>query len=64
MVVALLFTAGDHVPAIASREVGGSVNGIPEQISGIGLKVGVILGLTTTVKVAVVAHCPTVGVKV
>lgn len=28
------------------------------------LKTGVMLGLTVTVKLAVVAHCPVVGVKV
>jgi hypothetical protein len=45
-------------------EVVGRINAAPEQISGIGLKVGVILGLTTIVKVVVVPHWPAVGVKV
>ena len=36
----------------------------PEQIAATGLNVGVIFGLTVMVSVAVVAHCPAVGVKV
>jgi hypothetical protein len=35
----------------------------PEQIGVTAVKVGVMLGLTVIVKVAVVAHCPTVGVN-
>ena len=44
--------------------VGSSVRVAPEQIGATVLNVGVIFGLTVIVKVAVVAHCPAVGVKV
>ena len=56
VVVAVLFTAGDHVPVIPLVEVVGSVNVPPEQMGAIGLKVGVVEGFTVTFKVAVVAH--------
>ena len=56
MVVAVLFTAGDHVPVKALVEDVGSVNVPPEQIGAIVLNVGVAGGPTFTVKVAVVAH--------
>ena len=46
------------------EEVGNAVSVAPEQIGATALNVGVILGLTTIVNVAVVAHCPAVGVKV
>jgi Flp pilus assembly pilin Flp len=36
----------------------------PEQIGATALNVGVIFGLTVIVIVAVVAHCPAVGVNV
>ena len=36
---------------------------IPLQKAGIGVKVGVTDGLTVTLKLAVVAHCPALGVK-
>ena len=36
----------------------------PEQIAATGLNVGVMLGLTVMVNVAVVAHCPAAGVNV
>jgi hypothetical protein len=36
----------------------------PEQIAATAVNVGVIFGLIVMVKVVVVAHCPTVGVKV
>ena len=36
----------------------------PEHIGPTALNVGVMLELTTIVRVAVVAHCPTVGVNV
>jgi hypothetical protein len=46
-------------------DAAGSIGGVdPVQIAAIALKVGVILGLTVTFSVAVVAHCPAVGVKV
>ena len=62
--VAVLFIAGDHVPVIPFVEVVGRVNVPPTQIGAIGLKVGVTDGFTVTLNVAVVAHCPAVGVKV
>jgi hypothetical protein len=46
-------------------EVVGSADKVaPEQIGATALKVGVMFGLTVIVNVAVVAHCPTVGVNV
>jgi len=61
----LLSKAGAHVPVIPLLEVVGSGASVaPEQIGATVLKVGVTLGLTVMVKVAVVAHCPAVGVKV
>ena len=45
-------------------EVVGSVKLPPEQIGATGVKVGATFGLTVTVIVAVVAHCPELGVKV
>jgi hypothetical protein len=44
--------------------VGNAFNVPPEQIGATALNVGVTLGLTTIVNVAVVAHCPALGVKV
>jgi hypothetical protein len=44
--------------------VGNTGATVPEQIAGTGSKVGVTIGLTVTVSVAVVAHWPAVGVKV
>ena len=63
--VAVLFNAGDQVPVtLLSDVVGNGANTPPEQIAAIELKVGVIAGLTVTLKVVVEAHCPAVGVKV
>ena len=63
--VAVLFNAGAHVPLILLVDVVGSgASVLPEQMAATGLKVGVMFGLTVIVKVAVVAHCPAVGVKV
>lgn len=65
VVVAKLFSAGDQVPVTPFVEVVG--NGdieAPEQIAGTELKSGVMFGLTVIVNVAIVAHCPAVGVKV
>ena len=45
-------------------EVVGSVKLPPEQMGAICVNVGVRFGLTTTVIVALVAHCPELGVKV
>ena len=63
--VAVLFKAGDHVPVIPLFEVAGKADkAAPEQIGATVVKVGVILELTVIVNVAVVAHCPAVGVNV
>ena len=43
---------------------GNALNVAPEQIGATAVNVGVILGLTVIVNVAVVAHCPAVGVNV
>ena len=65
MVVFVLFSAGDHVPFMPFVEVAGNaVRVVPEQTGVTAAKVGVIFGFTAIVKVACVAHCPTVGVKV
>ena len=65
VVVAVLSKAGAHVPVIPLFEVvGKAVNVVPEHIGATGLNVGVIFGLTVIVNVAVVAHCPAVGVNV
>jgi len=65
VVVVVLSRAGVQVPVIPLVEVvGNAVNVAPEQIGATALKVGVIFGLTVIVKVAIVAHCPAVGVKV
>jgi Flp pilus assembly pilin Flp len=44
--------------------VGKAVSVAPEHIGATAVNVGVIFGLTTIVNVAVVAHCPAVGVNV
>jgi hypothetical protein len=59
-----LSIAGDHEPVMLLFDVVASVNEPPEQIAGIGSNVGVVPGVTVTVSVAVVAHCPASGVKV
>lgn len=65
MVVAVLFNAGDHVPVNPLLDVvGNAEREAPEHIGATAVNVGAILGLTVTVKVVVVAHCPAVGVKV
>ena len=64
MVVRELFTAGDQVPVMPLLEVVGSEKLPPEQIGVTCAKVGVRFGFTVTVIVAVVAHCPELGVKV
>ena len=56
---------GFHVPVIPSFEIAGRIGGVaPVQIAVITEKVGVTMGLTVTVRVCVLAHCPAVGVKV
>ena len=65
VVVARLFNAGDQVPLIPFVDVvGKAASGSPEQIPATGLNVGVVDEFTFIVSVVVVAHCPTVGVKV
>src|SRR6478672_3722126 len=65
VVVALLVNAGDQLPEIPLSEVVGSgAKNSPEQIGATELKVGVSPVFTVTVKIAVDAHCPAVGVKV
>ena len=44
--------------------VGSADKGAPEHIVATALKIGVMFEFTTIVKVAVVAHCPAVGVNV
>ena len=62
----VLFTvAGLHVPVIPLLDVVGNTGATePEQIGAIAVNVGVIIGLTVTVNVVVVAHNPAVGVNV
>jgi hypothetical protein len=63
----LLTVAGFHVPVIPLSDVAGSVGTVPplQIVNEVPkLKVGVIFGFTVTVNVAVVAHCPAVGVNV
>jgi len=60
-------TDGLHVPVILLVDVVGRVGTVPPaQIVNVvpKLNVGVMFGLTVTVNVAVVAHCPAVGVNV
>ena len=60
-------TAGFHVPVILLVDVVGNVGTVPpaQTESDVPkLNVGVMFGLTVTVNVAVVAHCPAVGVNV
>jgi hypothetical protein len=64
VVVAVLFTAGDHVPLIAFNEAVGSVNDPPLQIGATCVNVGVMFGFTVTLIVVVVAQAPVAGVKV
>jgi len=65
VVVAVLFKAGDQEPVIPLFDVVGSADKVaPEHIGATAVNVGVMFGLTVIVKVAVVAHCPAVGVKV
>jgi hypothetical protein len=63
--VAILSKTGDQAPAIELFEVVGKADKLPpEHIGETAVNVGVTNGFTVIVKVAVVAHCPTVGVKV
>ena len=57
--------AGDHVPVIPLFDVvGNALSVLPPHIAATALKVGVTTGFTVMVNVAVVAHCPVVGVNV
>jgi len=65
VVVVVLFNAGDHVPVIALLEVvGKAVNVALAQEDATVVNVGVTIGFTVMVIVAVFAHNPAVGVKV
>ena len=58
---------GDQVPVMPFVEVAGSVGTIPpaHMVNAVPKSnVGVMFGLTVTVNVVVVAHCPAVGVNV
>ena len=46
-------------------EVAGRIGAtVPEQKAGMAVNAGVMIGLTVTFRLAVVAHCPAAGVKV
>ena len=63
--VAVLSKAGDQLPVMPLLDVVGSGASVaPEQIGATAVNVGVTVGLTVIVNVAVVAHWPAVGVKV
>ena len=63
--VAVLLSAGAHVPVMPLLDVvGNGFNVPPEQIGATAVNVGVMFGLTVIVSVVVVAHRPAVGVKV
>ena len=66
MLDTVLFTvAGFQVPVIPLVDVVGSVGGTePVQIGLTAAKVGMMLELTVTFNVVVVAHCPAAGVNV
>ena len=61
----MLSKAGDHVPFIPFVDVVGKGDkASPLHIADTAANVGVTFELTVIDKVVVVAHCPTVGVKV
>src|SRR5215216_561115 len=63
--VVVLIVAGLHDPVIPLEELLGRAGAVLLWQRGpTALKVGVIKGLTVTLNVAVVAHCPAVGVNV
>jgi Flp pilus assembly pilin Flp len=65
VVVVVLSKDGAQVPVIPLLEVVGNGDKVaPEQIGATVVNVGVMLELTTIVIVAVVVHCPAVGVNV
>ena len=60
-----MFKAGVQVPVMPLLDVVGNADKVaPEHIGATAVNVGVTLGLTVIVNVAVVAHCPAVGVNV
>ena len=65
MPVVVLLTAGAHVPVIPLLDVVGRT-GAPDplQIAGTAVNVGVVCGLTVTVNVVGIAHCPAAGINV
>ena len=61
----MLTVAGFQVPVIPLFDVSGKIGLVaPEHIEAMAVKLGVRIGLTVTSSVAVVAHCPSSGVKV
>ena len=61
----MLSNAGDHVPVMLLFDVvGRAFKASPAQIEATCVNVGVTIGLTVIVIVAVDAHCPDVGVNV
>jgi hypothetical protein len=65
VVVVVLSNAGAQLPVKPLLDVVGNGDKVaPEQIGATAVNVGVIFGLTVIVIVAVVAHCPAVGVNV
>ena len=54
--LAVLFTAGDHVPLMLLVDDPGSYKEEPLQMSAIDVKLGVVCAFTLTVIVSVVAH--------
>ena len=65
VVVAVLFSAGDHVPVTPLVEVVGKGTFTdPTHIGFLDTNTGIVLGVTVMVIVAVFAHIPVVGVNV
>ena len=63
--VVVLFKAGNQVPVIPLFDVvGRAFKVVPLQTAETELNAGVTLGFTVILKVAFVAHCPALGVKV
>ena len=63
--VVLLTVAGFHVPVMPFVDVVGKTgDALPEHIGATAANVGVVCGVTVTINVLVVAHCPAEGVNV
>ena len=61
----MLSNAGDHVPVTPLVDVVGKGESEPPlHIADTAANVGKVGALTVIINVVVVAHCPTVGVKV